>query len=579
MQKVHMQLDAAEHNLDFEPAARAMSQMAFDEKNKLLVLFGGSGLDRQYADTWVYHCQKRHWEQRWPQKSPAPRAGHALLWLPKARTVWLGGGFTLYSGRSYMYGDAYWHLPWEAWTYDAKSNEWKCIFHVPLPKIARGYGPRFKKAPKGWPWGAPNNLWPIAADANDTILYFKSARRAPTQVWAMKADVSVASANLAAKHGVSPETLTFRGDEVQPRKDRASYDPGFYDRVGKPDRTVTERFYQKLPTNQWIHLNPPKGVDMCGWGTSAYDYDREQWIFWGGGHSEYKGTNVFHYSTRVGLWSASCRPELPLEWSGGFLVRIESSFRDRPHIPVHAYQTYAYDPPSGAVLFAKWNHLYVYELTKREFDPKPYKLPFPNKGVMRISLETTPKGVIAWNQGGELWRYEKRAWKKLPYNGPKLGAPWCDGTGLVYDAQRDCLWLSLDTKRGIVRYDIKSGTGTRLGVTKFPKAVGKYPLWREPVAIPGTDFIMPMQNYKDSSGKYRNLVVDIRKKKYFWVDLPYISGGKAYKGRRGRPVPNFRVTSAMQWDARRKLVWIHNPISFWVLKFDPNTAKLEEVRD
>jgi hypothetical protein len=320
-------------------------------------------------------------------------------------------------------------------------------------------------------------------------------------------------------------------------------------------------------------------VDKCGWGTSTYDPDREQWLFWGGGHSEYKGTNVFHYATRTGLWSASCRPELPLEWSGGFLVKIETSFRDRPHIPVHAYQTYAYDPPSGNVLFAKWEHLYVYDLRKREFDPQPLKLPFPNRGVMHISLETTPEGVIAWTQAGELWRWEGEAFRKLPYEGPALGAPWCDGTGMVYDPERDCLWMSGDTKRGIAKYDIKSGKAAKLEVAAFPKAVGKWPLWREPVAIPGTNLIMPMQNYEDGKDRFRNLALDVEERKYYWVDIPYISDGKPFKGRRGRPAPNLRVTSAMQWDARRKLVWVHNPISFWVLKFDRATAKMEEVKE
>ena len=109
--------------------------------------------------------------------------------------------------------------------------------------------------------------------------------------------------------------------------------------------------------------------------------------------------------------------------------------------------------------------------------------------------------------------------------------------------------------------------------------MGKWPLWREPVAIPGTNLIMPMQNYKAPDGKYKNLAVDVVKKKYYWVDLPYMSGGKPAKGRRKRPVPGFGVTSAMQWDARRKLVWLHNPISFWVLKFDRKTAKMEEAKD
>jgi RNA polymerase sigma factor (sigma-70 family) len=577
-QKLHMKLEAALRNTDFEPAPRAMSQMAFDETNKVIVLFGGDALDRQYADTWVYLCKERRWEQRWPKLSPRPRAGHALLWLPRQKKLWLGGGFTHGKEHSYMYADAHWHLDWEAWTYEVKTNQWKCSFHLPMPKIRAGYGPGFRNPPKNWPWGDSRNVWVMAATQDDAILFIQRKGRwsGARTIHALKADLSGASAALAAKHGVPPETVKFRGDS---RRGTISYDPGFYDRESKPDQKAAEAVLKNLPANQWIHINPPKRVDTCGWGTSAWDPDREQWLFWGGGHSEYKGTNVFHYSTRANLWSSSARPELPLEWSGGFLVKIESSFRNRPHIPVHAYQTYAYDPPSGKVIFAKWNHYYSYDVVKREFDPQPGKLPFPNKGVMRISLETTPKGVIVWTSGGQLWRLEKAAWKKLTYNGPKLGSPWCDGSGLVYDSQRDCLWISLDTKRGIIKYDIKTGTGTRLGIAKFPKAVGKWPLWREPVAIPGTNLIMPMQNYKDAGGKYRNVVLDVVKKKYYWVDLPYLSGGKPFKSRRGRPAPNLRVTSAMQWDARRKLLWVHNPISFWVLKFDPKTAKMEEIKD
>jgi hypothetical protein len=572
MQQVHMKLDATEHNLDFEPAARAMSQMTYDPVNQVLVLFGGSGLDRQYADTWLYHCKQRRWEQRWPEKNPAPRAGHALLWLPKSKTVWLGGGFTLHHGRSYMYGDAYWHLPWEAWTYDVAKNEWKCIFHVPLPGISRGHGPDFNNPTKGWPWGDVRNIWPMAVGPDDTILFFKTVvkySRRSAQVWAMQPDVAAASDELTAQHGVAPETLKFRGDGGW-----ASYDPGFYDRVGKPDHEKTEAFYKNLPTNRWTHIGPPKGVDKCGWGTTAYDTDREQFLFWGGGHSEYKGANVFHYATRTGLWSSSCRPEIPLEWTGGFLARIEKSFRDRPHIPVHAYQIYAYDPPSGAVLFAKWSHLYVYDLARREFDPTPYKIPFPSGNVMRVALETTPAGVIAWAENGALWRYEKKTWKKLPYQGPKLGPPWGDGSGLVYDRERDCLWIA---NGGIVKYDIATGSAAALKIRK-PK-FSKFALWRESEPIPGTDLILLMRTFKHPDGTFKNLAVDVKQAKYFWVDLPYLTGGKPYKDKHGRNAPDFGWNSAMRWDPNRKLMWVHNPISFWVLKFEPTTAKLEEVKE
>jgi hypothetical protein len=197
---------------------------------------------------------------------------------------------------------------------------------------------------------------------------------------------------------------------------------------------------------------------------------------------------------------------------------------------------------------------------------------------MHISLETTPKGVVAWNSAGELWRWEDRAWKKLPYEGPALGSPWCDGTGLVYDPERDCLWASLDVKRGIVRYDLATGKAAKLEVA-IPKAVGNWPLWREPVAVPGTGLILLMRNFKAPDGRPKNLAVDIAEKKYYWVDMPYVSGGKPFQGRGGEAAPGFSWTSAMQWDARRKLVWIHNPISFWVLKFDRKAAKMEEVKE
>jgi hypothetical protein len=103
-------------------------------------------------------------------------------------------------------------------------------------------------------------------------------------------------------------------------------------------------------------------------------------------------------------------------------------------------------------------------------------------------------------------------------------------------------------------------------------------LWREPVAVPDTNLILLCQNYQAPDGKYKNLAVDVREGKYYWIELPYLSGGKPYVGRNNRPAPSFSWTTAMYWDARRKLVWVHSPITFWVLKFDRETAKMKEVR-
>jgi hypothetical protein len=76
----------------------------------------------------------------------------------------------------------------------------------------------------------------------------------------MKPDVSAASADQAAQHGVAPET-----EKVRDVGDHARYDPGFYDLVSKAAPEKTEAFYKSLPTNRWIHISPPKGIDKCGW--------------------------------------------------------------------------------------------------------------------------------------------------------------------------------------------------------------------------------------------------------------------------------------------------------------------------
>src|SRR5690606_24180265 len=78
-----------------EPPGRAHSQLACDPKNGKIVLFGGNGLDRCYGDTWVYDCKTRKWEQRFPKESPSPRAGHALVYLPKSGRIALAGGYTI----------------------------------------------------------------------------------------------------------------------------------------------------------------------------------------------------------------------------------------------------------------------------------------------------------------------------------------------------------------------------------------------------------------------------------------------------------------------------------------------------
>jgi hypothetical protein len=112
-----------------EPPGRARSQMVFDPLRGKIVLFGGDGLDRTLSDTWVYDCAAHAWEQRFPARVPAPRAGHTLAWLPKAKTVVLAGGYSRVP------------LAQDIWTYDTAANAWTPLMQaaagadVPVPSL------------------------------------------------------------------------------------------------------------------------------------------------------------------------------------------------------------------------------------------------------------------------------------------------------------------------------------------------------------------------------------------------------------------------------------------------------------
>ena len=70
--------------LDKQPPPRANSRLCYDPVHKKVVLFGGDRLDQLLADTWTFDVVTQKWEELKPARGPSPRAGHALLWLPKA---------------------------------------------------------------------------------------------------------------------------------------------------------------------------------------------------------------------------------------------------------------------------------------------------------------------------------------------------------------------------------------------------------------------------------------------------------------------------------------------------------------
>jgi hypothetical protein len=119
--------NAWEHlELNSQPPPRANSRLLYDPVNKKVILFGGDQLDRLVSDTWTFDVVAQKWEEKKPKRCPSPRAGHALLWLPKSKKVLLLGGYGYSSATGYV-EHLYRRLPLEAWTYDPAADRWDLV--------------------------------------------------------------------------------------------------------------------------------------------------------------------------------------------------------------------------------------------------------------------------------------------------------------------------------------------------------------------------------------------------------------------------------------------------------------------
>lgn len=113
------------------PSPRIGASMAYDEKNRKFVLFGGHGLTWNpsdlYNDTWVYDAATRQWLDMNPSESLGPRIHAAMLFDSKHQQTFLFGGL-----------DNQTNIPGGSYFYDVQKNRW-AIFNALTSPLAR-YG-------------------------------------------------------------------------------------------------------------------------------------------------------------------------------------------------------------------------------------------------------------------------------------------------------------------------------------------------------------------------------------------------------------------------------------------------------
>jgi hypothetical protein len=514
--------------LAVQPPPRANARLAYDPQAKKIVLFGGDRLDQLLSDTWTFDVTTHQWQQQKPALSPSPRAGHAIVWLPKAKKLLLIGGYTYASEVGYV-GGFYRLPPLEMWTYDAAANRWDLIKHY-------DDGPTL-------PGAASPVLYaysPLAAavDDQDRVLIVNRG-----ETWLCQVDASQADAAGTKEFGVAPGTVTRR---------TGPYDPAWYrENVPAADAAALDRELKELPANQWVRRKTPKlPRPNMDWGSAVFSPELDMILRYSGGHSAYCGTAPHLYDVKTDRYSLPFAPEMPIEYVGtNDQVGGEWSFQGNPWMTGHTYKATGYDPRLRCLIFGAHDYTYFFDVASGKWSRSRERNPHDGS-CFTVTLCATPEGCICWAEKSDrntaLWRLDAkdRSWQPLPLAGP-LPVQRPDHHGMAYDSKRDrLLMFSLsDPKKGdVLAYDLKPGKSAWLDAAGKDQAAAPS---RETVYLPQQDAVLIGARVQ-IDGRWCWLAYDCAKNAWFGLDL----GGDdpIEKG-------SFNNSIGLMYDPARNLVW------------------------
>jgi len=517
------------------PPGLANSRLAFDPVNKKVVLFGGDALSHLEGQTWTFDLEKKAWSPRPTPFTPLPRAGHALLWLPKSKKVLLLGGYTYTSTTEYV-ASLYKPLPLEAWTFDAKTDRWQFV----------------ARWEKNAPIGPSNVFLSAAADENDTVMVLDSQNRA----WTMNVSPGEPDEKLAEKHGVKLGMRTSR---------TGSHDPGWYKDAPAADPAKVADELKALPANRWtVRPTPKRPLMNMDWGSAVFDPATDRIIRFSGGHSAYSGTAPILYEVTTDRYWIPFAPEYPIEYVySNDQVHGEWSFGKNPWMTGHTYKSTGYDPIRQRFVFAPHEYTYFWDFSRsnswqRSGAKNPYRSDFYS-----LTLCSTTDGTVAWgddrtiNKPG-LWKLVDDTWKPLPLTG-ELPSKSADRHGAAFDSRRNRILFFSDVgpKAGnVTAYDMKTGEAKWLD----PPILAKVHC-RETIYVPDADLVLVGGRVKDGDG-WRWLAFDCAANA--WCTLPL--AGDDPVGKAG----SFNNSMGLMYDPSRKLIWAvgqHSHVH--VLKLDP----------
>ncbi|MFW6158207.1 MAG: Kelch repeat-containing protein [Planctomycetota bacterium] len=466
--------------LEVEPPARCNSRMVYDKKNKQIVLFGGDSQQAGLSDTWVFDVTKQTWEERTPNRAPYPRHTHAMAYLEKSGVVLLAGGTAVAEWRKRE------GLGRQAWIYDAGANTWTPL-DVEVPDAR---------------WLTMDNI-----DGTDEVVAVTAARgRHDRTTYRFRYDPETAAPSKKIQ-GVKPGTVAYKSGRT----------PEGMKQGAEPHPEQHKKVLANLPVNTWVKMDVPKTVNGRTWGTSILDTDRHVVLKWGGGHSGYQGTDMAFYDIAANRFEVDMRPAFTPDPFGKWAKRPAGrTFFNTPWTR-HMRHTCAYDAVRHVGAFTdaggsqwydreagksvKWT--WLYDPVERAWHERLVPQPFPGGGSVSPIAVPTPKGVIVyqhapgrtWENSGRMYRLtgkagepETFAWERVrikneerPYQREHMT--------IVYDSRRDRLiFLSADRKSGTPELWFFSMQERTWEKNRAPAEGGVST--REAVYIPGQDAVL-----------------------------------------------------------------------------------------
>ena len=531
-------------DLTVQPPQRANSRLAYDPVHRKIVLFGGDQLDQLIADTWTFDLAAQTWTQARPRKSPSPRAGHALLWLPKSKKVLLLGGYTYTSAIGYV-ERLYQPLTLEAWVYDVAATEWQLIT-------------RFD--PKSSPESPAPTPLPAAVSDDDLVLALSKG------TWLAQIDATKTDAAGTDEYGAAPGTTVRR---------EGPHDPAWFQQdVAEAEPAKVDAELRALPANRFVSRPTPKlPRPNMDWGSAVLAPELDLIIRFSGGHSAYSGTAPQVYHIKTDRYSVPFAAEYPLEYVySNDQVRGEWSFKGNPWMTGHTYKSTGYDPHLKSLVFAPHDYTYFFDPIAGRWSRSPEKNPY-RADFYNVTVCATPQGAVVWadrRTGGDgVWRLDaaSRTWRELPVTGDKLPNKSPDQHGLAFDSKRNRLlfFSNVDKNKGdVLAYDMQSTEARWLESRGRNHAAVPS---RETVYLPEHDLVLLAARTRINDQSLW-LAYDCAANAWKALELP----GDDPIGK-GTSAGAFHNSVGMMYDPNRKLVWFVGQNSHvTTLKLDPASA-------